>query len=45
VVVFLNSIYSQPRESFVGLLIILAGVPAFLYWKRKIRITDRNSVN
>jgi APA family basic amino acid/polyamine antiporter len=45
VIVFLNSIYSQPRESFVGLLIILAGVPAFLYWKRKIRLTDRKTVD
>ena len=34
--VFGNSLYSQPRESLLGLLIILAGVPAFLYWKRKI---------
>jgi APA family basic amino acid/polyamine antiporter len=33
--VFGNSIYSQPRESLLGLLIILAGVPAFLYWKKK----------
>jgi APA family basic amino acid/polyamine antiporter len=33
--VFGNSILSQPRESLVGLLIILAGVPAFLYWKKK----------
>ena len=33
--VFGNSLYSQPRESLLGLLIILAGVPAFLYWKRK----------
>jgi APA family basic amino acid/polyamine antiporter len=36
VAVFANSLYSQPRESLLGLLIILAGVPAFLYWKRKI---------
>ncbi|OGD21298.1 MAG: hypothetical protein A2Y69_06410 [Candidatus Aminicenantes bacterium RBG_13_59_9] len=33
--VFGNSIYSQPRESLVGVLIIIAGVPAFLYWKKK----------
>jgi APA family basic amino acid/polyamine antiporter len=33
--VFANSLYTQPRESLLGLLIILAGVPAFLYWKRK----------
>lgn len=43
-VVFLNSIYSQPRESFIGLLIILAGIPAFLYWKNKIHKTHRNSI-
>jgi hypothetical protein len=34
--VFGNSLYSQPRESLLGLLIILAGIPAFLYWKGKI---------
>ena len=33
--VFGNTFFSQPRESLVGLLIILAGIPAFLYWKRK----------
>jgi APA family basic amino acid/polyamine antiporter len=43
--VFGNSLYSQPRESLLGLLIILAGVPAFLYWKRKIPDKSyRNSV-
>ncbi len=44
-VVFLNSIYSQPRESFVGLLIILAGVPAFLNWKKKLHKSDRKTVD
>ncbi|MBN2408585.1 MAG: amino acid permease [Candidatus Aminicenantes bacterium] len=42
--VFLNSLYSQPRESFIGLLIILAGVPAFLYWQNKLHKTHRNNV-
>ena len=43
--VFGNSIYSQPRESLVGLLIILAGVPAFLYWKKKKADNpDRNNI-
>jgi APA family basic amino acid/polyamine antiporter len=32
--VFGNCLYSQPRESALGLLIILAGVPAFLHWKK-----------
>lgn len=44
-IIFLNSIYSQPREAFIGLLIILAGVPAFLYWKKKLRNADRNSID
>jgi len=43
--VFGNSLYSQPRESLLGLLIILAGVPAFLYWKRKkTHNSDRNNM-
>jgi APA family basic amino acid/polyamine antiporter len=43
--VFGNSIYSQPRESLLGLLIILAGVPAFLYWKKRKRDNSyRNNV-
>lgn len=44
-IVFVNSIYSQPRESFIGLLIILAGVPAFVYWRKKLHISDRNIVD
>ncbi len=44
-IVFVNSIYSQPRESFIGLLIILAGVPAFVYWRKKLHIADRNIVD
>lgn len=43
-IVFLNSIYSQPRESLIGLLIIIAGIPAFLYWK-KVHDSDRNNVD
>ena len=43
--VFLNSISSQPRESFIGLLIMLAGVPAFLYWKRKVHNSERKSID
>jgi len=42
--VFGNSLYSQPRESLFGLLIILAGIPAFLYWKKKSYNSYRNSV-
>jgi APA family basic amino acid/polyamine antiporter len=30
----LNILWTRPQESLLGTLIILAGVPAFLYWKR-----------
>jgi APA family basic amino acid/polyamine antiporter len=33
--IFLNSLYSQLYQSLLGLMIILAGVPAYLYWKKK----------
>jgi len=33
--VFLNTIRAQPFKSLIGLVILLAGIPAFLYWKSK----------
>jgi APA family basic amino acid/polyamine antiporter len=30
----LNTLWARPRESFAGLLIVSAGVPFFLYWRR-----------
>jgi APA family basic amino acid/polyamine antiporter len=33
--VFINTVWAQPLKSGVGLLILLAGIPAFLYWKKK----------
>lgn len=33
--IFMNTIRAQPMKSAVGLLILLAGIPAFLYWKKK----------
>lgn len=29
-----NTLWARPRESFAGLLIVLAGVPFYLYWRR-----------
>jgi len=31
--VFLNTIWAQPLQSLIGLLILIAGIPAFLYWQ------------
>lgn len=33
--IFMNTVGAQPTKSAVGLLILLAGIPAFLYWKKK----------
>jgi len=33
--VFFNTIMAQPLQSLVGLIILLIGIPAFLYWKSK----------
>ena len=33
--VFLNTIWAQPRKSLIGLIILVAGIPAFLYWQSK----------
>lgn len=37
--VFLNTIWAQPLQSLIGLLILIAGIPAFLYWKSKANKT------
>ena len=36
-VVFLNTIWAQPLQSLIGLIILIAGIPAFLYWQSKQR--------
>ncbi len=33
--VFVNTVIAQPLKSGVGLLILIAGIPAFLYWHKK----------
>ncbi len=35
--VFLNTIWAQPLQSLIGLIILIAGIPAFLYWQSKER--------
>ena len=34
-VVLLYTLWSQPRESGIGLLILVLGLPAYLYWRRR----------
>ncbi len=35
--VFFNTIWAQPFQSLIGLIILVAGIPAFLYWQSKER--------
>jgi len=35
--VFLNTIWAQPLQSLFGLIILIVGIPAFLYWQSKER--------
>jgi len=33
----LNTIFTRPKEALAGTLIVLIGVPGYLYWKRSHR--------
>jgi len=33
--VVLNLVFKYPKDSFFGLVIMLAGIPAYLYWRRR----------
>ncbi len=35
--IFVNTVWAQPIKSLIGLIILAAGIPAFLYWKAKAR--------
>jgi APA family basic amino acid/polyamine antiporter len=35
VLIFLNTVLSQPQKSLFGLLLLGLGIPAYFYWKRK----------
>ena len=34
--IVLNTLVSQPGRALVGLAVVLAGVPAYLIWRRRI---------
>jgi len=33
----LNTIFTRPRESLAGTIIVLLGVPGYLYWKKSVK--------
>jgi APA family basic amino acid/polyamine antiporter len=38
------TLYNRPREAFMGLALILAGLPFYFYWKRANRVDHEVSV-
>ena len=34
--IVLNTVYTQPRDSAIGIAVVLAGAPAYLIWKRRL---------
>ncbi|HWP81190.1 MAG TPA: amino acid permease [Bacteroidota bacterium] len=37
-----NAIVENPRDSIIGAMMMVSGIPAYFYWRRKIK-TDRHS--
>lgn len=37
----INTIWQRPKEALAGTLIVLAGVPGYLYWKRTTRTNEQ----
>jgi len=41
-VIVLNTVYTQPRDSAIGIAVVLAGAPAYLIWKRRLAAAMRS---
>ncbi len=41
----LNTIYERPKEALAGLLIVLIGVPGYMYWRRQTHLQSPPTVN
>jgi APA family basic amino acid/polyamine antiporter len=42
VYIVLSSFWSDPKGSFLGLLLLATGIPAFFFWRRRYGSTSRN---
>jgi hypothetical protein len=38
----LNTIVTNPADSMVGALLVVSGVPFYLYWRRQMNTAARN---
>lgn len=39
-VLFINTIYSRPREAVIGIVLMLTGIPLYLYFNSKLKKTS-----
>lgn len=39
-VIVLNTMVSQPRQALIGMAVVLAGAPAYVIWRRRLRGTS-----
>lgn len=39
IAIFINTVIAQPLKSIIGLVMLGIGIPAFLYWKRRAKLT------
>jgi APA family basic amino acid/polyamine antiporter len=40
VLIFMNTVVSEPRKSLLGLLLLALGIPAYFYWRKKSNAED-----
>jgi APA family basic amino acid/polyamine antiporter len=38
--IFINTVVSEPRKSLLGLFLLALGIPAYIYWRKKARAED-----
>jgi APA family basic amino acid/polyamine antiporter len=42
-VIFINTVISQPKKTLIGFIILAAGLPAYLYWNKKKRSANQKA--
>jgi hypothetical protein len=43
-IIFLNTVISQPGKTLVGFAILAAGIPAYLHWNKKNAAAAKKTV-
>jgi uncharacterized protein YjeT (DUF2065 family) len=38
--IVINTVFTQPRRAAVGIVLVLIGIPAFLFWRSRKRVAE-----